>query len=204
MNYKLVFLSLIFWMLSITITRSQVMINAGYGYTNMASAGEMALKGTINPHMGIGFGILLSGKHQLYLQPEALYSRKGYIQTFLGEDYRFNFNYMALPVLLVWDPHKLIAIEGGVEFSDLSSTRVKTSGNSRKIHDVYANGDLGIVFGMQLAASEVMHFTFRYTHGMRDQLNYYQFDEWGTIENPASYLRNRVVSLSLQFHLTRR
>jgi hypothetical protein len=183
----------------------QVFLKGGYGYTGMQHDGAISgYSGRINPQFGIGFGGVLASKHNLYFQVEGLYARRGYKQDFLGEEYLVHFNYVTLPMMVVWDPRTFMAVELGVELANLSSVRMKSATANRTAEEGYTGGDVGLLLGVQFLSTRTLSLNLRYTHGLRAQVNYWEFDEWGNFVRPVKTLFNRSLTASVHINISRR
>ncbi|MEO5996830.1 MAG: porin family protein [Chitinophagaceae bacterium] len=113
----------------------------------------------------------------LSIQPELIYSGKGskltYNNFLLGKgEYRFNLNYVEVPVLLVVNVAKNLNIQGGGYVSYLASANIKdlkNDGTIENIKDLNAGNfnrfDYGLVGGVGI---DVMNFTIgaRYNYGL--------------------------------------
>ena len=111
------------------------------------------------------------------IQPELIYSGKGskltYNNFLLGKgEYRFNLNYVEVPVLAVINVAKNLNIQGGGYASYLVSANIKdlkNDGTIENIKDLKADNfnrfDYGLVGGVGL---DVMNFTIgaRYNYGL--------------------------------------
>jgi hypothetical protein len=134
-------------------------------------------------NMKLGLNIGLFAKVPLSrgfsIQPELLYSSKGaklnYNNILLGKgEYRFNLNYVELPVLGVINIAKNINIQAGGYVSYLASANIKdmdSDGTVNNIKDLNAENfnrfDYGLVGG---AGIDVQLFTIgvRYNYGLKE------------------------------------
>jgi hypothetical protein len=134
-------------------------------------------------NMKVGLNIGLFAKLPLArgfsIQPELLYSSKGaklnYNNILLGKgEYRFNLNYVELPVLAVVNVAKNINIQAGGYVSYLASANIKdmdSDGTISNIKDLNAENfnrfDYGLVGGVGI---DVQLFTVgvRYNYGLKE------------------------------------
>lgn len=134
--------------------------------------------------MGLPLSIVLSNNLLLHrvllrIQPELIYSSKGakltYDNLLLGKgEYRFNLNYVEVPVLAVINIAKNINLNGGGYVSYLASANVKdmdNNGNITNAKDLNADNfnrfDYGLIGGVGI---DVQNITIggRYTYGLKE------------------------------------
>jgi len=113
------------------------------------------------------------------IQPEVLYSSKGaklYYDNIFGEgEYRFNLNYVEVPVLAVFNVSKNINLQAGGYAAYLTSANIKrldaSSGDVDKIADLNTDNfkrfDYGLVGGLGF---DIQNFTIgaRYNYGLHE------------------------------------
>ena len=112
------------------------------------------------------------------IQPEILYSSKGsklkYDNILGAGEYRFNLNYVELPVLGVINIAKNLNLHAGAYVAYLTSANVKNVDEDGTIHGVtelneenFNRFDAGLVGGLGL---DVQNFTIgaRYSHGLKE------------------------------------
>ena len=113
------------------------------------------------------------------IQPELIYSSKGakltYSNFVLGKgEYRFNLNYVEVPVLLVFNLAKNLNVQGGGYVSYLASANIKDlkdNGTINNIKELDASNfnrfDYGLAGGVGI---DVMNFTIgaRYNYGLKE------------------------------------
>jgi len=134
-------------------------------------------------NMKVGINIGLFSKIPLTrgfsIQPELLYSNKGskltYDNIIAGQgEYRFNLNYVEMPVLAVFNLSKNINIHAGPYVSYLTSANVKdlkSDGTENKVTDLKADNfhrfDYGLAGGIGF---DFQNFTLgaRYNYGLAE------------------------------------
>ncbi|HUR11908.1 MAG TPA: porin family protein [Flavitalea sp.] len=157
-----------------------------------SASGKFGIKGGINlsnlyvdnvedENMKIGLNLGFFAKVPIVrgfsIQPELLYSSKGSKLTYnnlLGQgEYRFNLNYVELPVLGVINLARNFNLHGGVYAGYLVSANIKEmdeNGNINEISDLneesFNRFDYGLVGGLGV---DVQNFTIgaRYNYGLQ-------------------------------------
>lgn len=138
------------------------------------------------------------------LQPELLYSQKGskltYDNVFGSGEYRFNLNYVELPLSLVFNVAKNFNLHAGGYASYLVGANIKqlkSNGDINTIADLKADDfnrfDFGLLGGLGV---DVDNFTIgaRYNYGLRD------VGKSGNLSgNVTSDSKNSAVSVYLGF-----
>jgi hypothetical protein len=110
------------------------------------------------------------------IQPEILYSQKGaqasYSNPLIGGDYRFNLNYLELPVLAVFNLGKNFNIHAGGYAAYLASANVKAVDNSVQNEELinfdekqFNRFDYGLVGGLGFDVKNVT-IGARYNYGL--------------------------------------
>ncbi|TGE20280.1 PorT family protein [Hymenobacter aquaticus] len=197
-------------------------LRAGANYSNLA--GDVQNESTYNNKIGFMGGIILNaplvGDGFLSVQPEILYSQKGFenkpteYKNLLGttqkREGKVNYNYLDVPVLVKVNAGGLV-FEAGPQYSYLLSikdeTRVTTTsgltGNTststthdQKNLDQLNRNELGYVAGVGYQASNGLSLNLRYTGAFSDFVksnNDTYFD--GDLKNA----RNSALQLSLGY-----
>lgn len=130
-----------------------------------------------NMKVGLNLGLFakLPVTSGFAIQPELLYSSKGskiaYNNIFGDGEYRFNFNYIEMPVLAVINLTENFNIHAGPYAGYLASTNIKHLSNG-EIDDVadlepenFKRIDFGLAGGIGVELNG-FHFGARYTHGL--------------------------------------
>ena len=129
--------------------------------------------------LNLGFFAKIPITRGLSVQPELLYSSKGskltYDNVLLGKgEYRFNLNYVEVPLLLVINVAKNLNIKGGGYLSYLASANIKDMDENGTVDDIkdlnvadFNRFDYGLVGGLGV---DVMNFTIgaRYSYGLKE------------------------------------
>lgn len=137
---------------------------------------------------------------KLFLQPELLFSSKGYKYVDLsdGKAVAMRLNYFNIPILLGYKIDGKTKILGGAEvgyliraingFND-TNTEATTSSFPKKY-------DFGIAIGLQYDIIQLLGFEVRYIYGIK---GFYQTDAVG-IRRSESLAANRVFQIGLNYH----
>jgi hypothetical protein len=169
-------------------------LRAGANYSNLA--GDIKNESTYNNKVGFLGGVMLNvglmGDNFLSLQPEVLYSQKGFenkpteYTSILGSTQKregsVNYNYLDVPVLLKVNAGGLV-VEAGPQYSYLLSandqTKVTTtsalggtpttteSQNKKDLSSLNRN-ELGYVFGVGYQADNGVSLNLRYNGAFSD------------------------------------
>ena len=133
-----------------------------------------------NLKVGLNIGLLakIPVTRGLSIQPELLFSSKGskikYNNLLSTGEYRFNLNYMEVPVLAVINLAKNFNLHGGGYFAYMASANVKdvdNEGNTNSITELNSEDfnrfDYGLVGGFGV---DVQNFTIgaRYNYGLNE------------------------------------
>lgn len=155
----------------------KVGIKGGVNFTNL----RVDKVGDDNIKVGYNFGLFakLPVGEYFAIQPELLYSSKGtkltYDNFFMGEgEYRFNLNYIELPVLAVFNIGNNFNIHAGPYAAYLVSANIKDlndDGNIEGIGDLNVDNfnrfDYGLAAGIGVDLMNVS-IGARYQYGLRE------------------------------------
>lgn len=138
------------------------------------------------------------------IQPEVLYSQKGaqvnYNNLFGSGKYRYNFDYIEIPVSLVFSIAKKISILAGGYTAFLASAKVKdvdANGNINGVKELnkdnFETFDYGLVGGVGFDV-ENTNIGLRYSYGLKN------IGKDGTLSgNLLQNSKNSVISLTIGF-----
>lgn len=127
-------------------------IKAGINYANVysESGDDFVADGKVGFAGGVFVSIPLS--QLVGIQPELLYSQKGFKGEVLGFDYKATFNYLDLPVHLQIKPTENISILAGPQFSYLLSSKYELGSfsavNEEDLEDDNNRATVGISAGV--------------------------------------------------------
>lgn len=195
LSFKIVlFFSLIF--LSTTVLKGQVAFFAGGNYSSIRNSVNIENKEAI---LGYHLGASLQyhpfrNWQNVSIVNEFILTQKGYQQDF-GENYRFRFNYLALPVLIDYSLSNRISVHTGAELSFLAATNVKRG------LETYNGFDLGIVAGANYRIGKRLSCYARLTYGLLPLLDYYEIDELGNFTNEIHDLKNSCFTVGIKYNL---
>ena len=129
----------------------KVGIKAGMNYSNVysESGDDFVADGKAGFAGGVFVSIPLS--QLVGIQPELMYSQKGFKGEVLGAEYKATFNYLDLPVHLQIKPTENISILAGPQFSYLLSSKYELgnfSASSDDLEDDNKRATLGLSAGI--------------------------------------------------------
>ena len=130
----------------------KVGIKAGMNYSNVysESGDDFVADGKAGFAGGVFVSIPLS--QLVGIQPELMYSQKGFKGDVLGVDYKATFNYLDLPVHLQIKPTENISILAGPQFSYLLSSKYElgslSSTNENDLEDDNNRATIGLSAGV--------------------------------------------------------
>jgi hypothetical protein len=150
-------------------------LNLSNFYSTKQDVGDENLKVGLN----VGLFAKMPLNNAVAIQPEVLYSSQGsrvrYNNALLGQgEYRFNLNYVQVPVLLVFNLGQYFNIHAGPYASFLTSVNIKDLKNNGTVNDIatlnvdnYNRLDYGAAAGV---AFETKGFTLgaRYNLGLKE------------------------------------
>lgn len=138
----------------------KVGIKAGMNYSNMYS--ESGDDFVADGKAGFAGGVFVSiPLNQLVgIQPELLYSQKGFKGDVLGIDYKATFSYLDLPVHLQIKPTENISILAGPQFSYLLSSKYELGSlsavNEKDLEDDNNRATVGISAGVDFTVQNFL------------------------------------------------
>lgn len=149
-------------------------VKAGANFSNLYidNANDEHMKAGLN----LGLFAKLPVSKGVSIQPEILYSSKGakasYTNPLIGGDYRFNLNYLEVPVLAVFNLGKNFNLHAGGYAAYLTSANVKAEDNGSSNEELvsfdenqFNRFDYGLVGGLGF---DVKNLTIgaRYNYGL--------------------------------------
>ncbi|UOQ54615.1 porin family protein [Hymenobacter cellulosivorans] len=198
-------------------------LRAGANYSNLA--GDVQNESTYNNKIGFLGGVMLnadlSGDGFLSVQPEILFSQKGfenkpteykYLLTTQKREGKVNYNYLDVPVLFKINASGLV-LEAGPQYSYLISvkdeTKVTTTSsingnsttsttNNQKDLSKLNRNELGYVAGIGYQAENGVSLNLRYTGGFSD---FVKSDDGSYFNGDLGKARNSAFQLSLGYLL---
>ena len=113
--------------------------------------------------INIGFFVAVHLAPKLDLQPEYLFSRMGGDVKAANTSYRFN--YLSMPVLLKYQPHKKIFLLAGPQFDMLIGAKKSVNGVSTNITHDTEERSIGFTAGVEYQFIKSLFIGARYVHG---------------------------------------
>jgi hypothetical protein len=146
-------------------------VKAGLNFANQSTSGESE-NIDIESIVGINGGVYCN--YYLFdflaVQPEFMVSGKGVHWSDLTYDAKDILTYIDMPVLIKYEPVKLINIHVGPQIGYLLSAKQKNLDNGEEINinDYYKNFDLGLAFGIEGNFPFRLSLTIRYVLGLKN------------------------------------
>ena len=188
---------------------SFVMVLAVYAYGQGLSGG---VKGGLNlanqkyTSDGISLdtkakpGILIGGyliymiNEKFGVQPEVLFSMQGSRWDFSGDDSKFKFNYINVPILARYNITDMISIHAGPQFGFLMSADIEyEDGDEEDIKDDIKGVDVAGATGVEVNLPMGLGFGARYVLGFTNDVDSDDIDD---VE-----LKNRIIQLYVTYTL---
>lgn len=138
----------------------KVGIKAGMNYSNVysESGDDFVADGKVGFAGGVFVSIPLN--QLIGIQPELMYSQKGFKGDVLGIDYKATFNYLDLPVHLQIKPTENISILAGPQFSYLLSSKYELGSlsavNEEDLEDDNNRATVGISAGVDFTVQNFL------------------------------------------------
>jgi len=164
-------------------TSSETSLSPKFGIKGGVNLTNMYVDDVSDEHMKVGFNAGFFAKLPITkgfsIQPELLYSSKGAKETYNNfiqgkGEYRFNLNYVELPVLAVINVAKNFNLQAGPYVAYLASANVKDMDNDGTIKNAtdlnaenFNRFDYGVAGGFGI---DISNFTLgaRYNYGLKE------------------------------------
>ena len=164
-------------------TTSEHGLSPKFGIKGGVNLTNMYVKDVSDENMKVGFNAGFFAKlpvtRGFSIQPELLYTSKGAKETYNNfvegkGEYRFNLNYIELPVLAVFNVAKNFNVHVGPYVSYLAAANIKDLKDDGTIHDIkdldaenFNRFDYGVAGGLGI---DISNFTLgaRYNYGFRE------------------------------------
>ena len=140
---------------------------------------------------------------QLLLQPELLYSVKGY-RLPAGQnnaEATVSFNYISIPLLAGYQPSGNFTVFLGPELGFMTSAKSKFGAGQNDIYSYFRHFDLGIDLGAAYSICKSFGIDLRYNYGFNDLANVVYTDQNGTITGQGRSGANRVLQAGVYYRL---
>lgn len=178
---------------------AQFYMHAGYSYSNIKSD-LIETDGIGMLTVGLGGRIDVNEAGNFFIQPELNYTGRGFKYSDNPDAALVKFYYFTAPVTLVFKPKPFISLEGGLEIGGLFNAIFESRRFNDRIEvaDTYSRWDLGTVIGMGLYENQKVNVSLRYYHGLRNLLQYPEFDNFGTITGELNDVKNRTLQIAVR------
>ncbi len=152
----------------------------------------------LNPDMklgGIGGAFVTLDLVALKIQPELLYSQKGYKWSYYGASVTEHADYLEIPLLLKFSFGKIIvpSIYLGPSIGVLVSAKETYQSQSYDAKDLYNSNDFGLVFGAEVKTPAKVSVEARYNLGLSKV--------YKAMYNYEPEIKNSAISVMLGYYL---
>jgi hypothetical protein len=176
---------------------AQVNIGAKAGL-NLSTAKNIATDNN-KAKWGANAGILAQFNIQkkFMIQPEVLYSAKGFKFSTQSGNGTLNFSYISIPILAGFRPSEKFTVLLGPELGFLTKANSKFEGTNNDVTENFRKFDLGIDIGIAYTIKNGWGIEFRYNHGFDDLVDVTITDTLGNEIGTDKRGSNRVLQLGL-------
>lgn len=143
----------------------------------------------------------------VFLQPELLYSLKGYGIKAAATYPKgvTNFHYLTLPLLAGIAVSDDLSLMAGAEFGYMLSARSEfDDGESYDVSRNFQDFDLGIDAGATIKVTKQLGIDLRYNHGLTKLVEGFQTDQYGQIVGEFKGVSNRVFQVGIHYLFPRK
>lgn len=142
-------------------------VKAGMNFANQKFTSQgVSLDTKAKPGIHGGVFVVAMINEKFGVQPEALFSVQGSRWDFSGDDSKFKFNYITVPVLLRYNITEMISIHAGPQIGFLMSAKLEDEdGDEEDIKDDIKGTDFGAATGAEVILPMGLGFGARYVIG---------------------------------------
>jgi hypothetical protein len=142
-------------------------VKAGANLANQKwTSNGISLDTKARPGIHGGVFVVIMINEKFGVQPEALFSMQGSRWDFSGDDSKFKFNYLNVPVLLRYNITEMISIHAGPQFGFLLGAEAEDeSGDTADIKDDIKGIDVAGATGVEIDLPMGFGFGARYVLG---------------------------------------
>ena len=137
---------------------------AGVNFASLTGDDVDDLDGRTSFHIGAVAEISISEKFSV--QPELIYSAQGAKESFEGEDFELNVDYLNIPVLAKYYVAKGFSLEAGPQVGLLLSAKIKAGGEEEDFKDEVKGIDFGANLGLGYKLDNGLNFSAKYIVGL--------------------------------------
>lgn len=170
-------------------------LKAGMNLANQKFTSEgISLDTKARPGIHGGVFLVAMISEKFGVQPEALFSMQGSRWDFGGDDSKFKFNYINVPILLRYNITEMISIHAGPQIGLLLSAEMEDeSGDTEDIKDDMKGVDFGGATGVEFDLPSGLGFGARYVIGFS---NIGDADDVDELE-----IKNRAFQIYVKYNL---
>jgi hypothetical protein len=143
-------------------------VKAGMNLSNQKISGSgISLDTKARPGLHAGVFAVIMLNEKFGIQPEVLYSMQGSKLDLSGNDGKFKFDYINIPVLFRYNITDMISVHAGPQFGILASAKVEEEdGDETDIKDQAKGMDFGMAGGAEVVLPAGLGFGARYVIGL--------------------------------------
>ena len=167
---------------------------------NLANVKNLGPGGTTTKASAYGgFFIKLPTVKNLSLQPEILYSSKGYLfpKTDSTAKGRVTINYISIPLLVTYKVLNNLLIMVGPELNYITNAKLKSGNRNNDISANFRKFDIALDFGTAYNLKNGLGIEFRYCYGFDGIANVVQTDQLGNYIGTKKQGSNQVIQLGI-------
>lgn len=167
-NMKKAFIIICLFTISFTDSFSQIKagLKAGLNFCNVKFPEPSDTKTRVAFYGGVQAEIAVGKK--FILQPELLYSQKGFRYYSLGtsQEGHISINYISVPLLAEYSLTDKLKVSTGPEFNYLVNAKSRDNGVSNDLSKNYKKFDVAIDLGVSYQFLKSFGINFRYSYGL--------------------------------------
>lgn len=201
--------ALFLFYLSYTQTRFGLKAGANIATIGIGAEKWAAERDNKNWRIGFNTGAFMraSLSRRLFVQPELLYSLKGYgiKATPYNPDGTNSLHYVTVPLLAGFTLSDRFSLVAGPEFGYLISARSKYDGGwgPGNLHD-FKDFDLGADLGITYKVNDLLGIDLRYNHGLKDLAEGPLVDRYGQLQGYYKEGRTRAFQAGIHYLFPRK
>ena len=172
-------------------------LKAGLNLSNVKNFGLGSTK--VKAAANGGFFIKVPIIKKFLLQPEILYSSKGFLfpKTDSTASGKVTLNYISVPILISFKISDNFLLMLGPELNFITNAKSKSANRNNDISNNFRKFDMAIDFGTAYNLKNGLGIEFRYSHGFEDLANVIKTDQLGNYLGTQKQGSNRVMQIGL-------
>ena len=164
--------TIIIFSLLTAVIISKAQVSAGFGIKGGLNLATFSSDNSTNFKSKAGFNagglVHIHVSKYFAIQPEAMYSSQGAKLTVAGTEYKYNVNYINIPVLLQFMAGQGFRVETGPQLGILADANVKSGNVTVNNKNGYQSTDFSWAVGLGYLSSSNLGADIRYNLGISD------------------------------------